>query len=155
MGPVLSVSAPDPTCHPLAVRPHRIPTRADGRLRVIRCAARIVLLACEQRRFSTTQVSARATLGGPALCASATVGLVVELTVQVRVSPDRLAVHFDAGGSADRYMGITAYLLYGLGTLLVLGSLWAVFAVNGKLYGRGRSWLSAAGSPSPPSSGIC
>ncbi|CAM5603966.1 hypothetical protein SCALM49S_03303 [Streptomyces californicus] len=86
----------------------------------------------------------RATLAALPFVLALIVGLVVQLTVQDRL-PDRLAVHFDAGGSADRYMGITAYLLYGLGTLLVLGSLWAVFAVNGKLYGRGRSWLIGGG----------
>ncbi|MBD3555769.1 DUF1648 domain-containing protein [Streptomyces sp. SP18CM02] len=86
----------------------------------------------------------RATLAALPFVLALIVGLVVQLTVQDRL-PDRLAVHFDAGGSADRYMGITAYLLYGLGTLLVLGALWAVFAVNGKLYGRGRSWLIGGG----------
>ncbi|WP_098008611.1 DUF1648 domain-containing protein [Streptomyces sp. sk226] len=86
----------------------------------------------------------RATLAALPFVLALIVGLVVHLTVQDRL-PDRLAVHFDAGGSADRYMGITAYLLYGLGALLVLGSLWAVFAVNGKLYGRGRSWLIGGG----------
>ncbi|MFG3425082.1 DUF1648 domain-containing protein [Streptomyces californicus] len=86
----------------------------------------------------------RATIAALPFVLALIVGLVVQLTVQDRL-PDRLAVHFDAGGSADRYMGITAYLLYGLGTLLVLGSLWAVFAVNGKLYGRGRSWLIGGG----------
>ncbi|MDW4917096.1 DUF1648 domain-containing protein [Streptomyces californicus] len=86
----------------------------------------------------------RATLAALPFVLALIVGLVVQLTVQDRL-PDRLAVHFDAGGSADRYMGITAYLLCGLGTLLVLGALWAVFAVNGKLYGRGRSWLIGGG----------
>ncbi|MFH8880711.1 DUF1648 domain-containing protein [Streptomyces californicus] len=92
----------------------------------------------------TSKNLGRATLAALPFVLTLLVGLVVHLTVQDRL-PDRLAVHFDAGGSADRYMGITACLLYGLGSLLVLGALWAVFAVNGKLYGRGRSWLIGGG----------
>ncbi len=92
----------------------------------------------------TSKNFGRATLAALPFVLALIVGLVVHLTVQDRL-PDRLAVHFNAGGSADRYTGITAYLLYGLGTLLVLGALWAVFAVNGKLYGRGRSWLIGGG----------
>ncbi|MFE9460615.1 DUF1648 domain-containing protein [Streptomyces californicus] len=92
----------------------------------------------------TSKNLGRATLAALPFVLALLVDLVVHLTVQDRL-PDRLAVHFDAGGSADRYLGFTAYLLYSLGALLVLGVLWAVFAVNGKLRGGGRSRLIGGG----------
>lgn len=74
--------------------------------------------------------------------------LLVDLTLYTAVAdrlPDRLAVHFDAGGSADRHMSYTAYLLYTVPSLLVLGALWALIAVKGKLHGRAHRWFTGGG----------
>ncbi|MGW1297931.1 DUF1648 domain-containing protein [Streptomyces sp. NPDC002533] len=59
--------------------------------------------------------------------------------------PDRLAVHFDAGGSANGHTSFTAYLLYTLPSLLVLGALWVFIALKGRLHGRAHQWLIGGG----------
>ncbi|MFF2859924.1 DUF1648 domain-containing protein [Streptomyces rubiginosohelvolus] len=74
--------------------------------------------------------------------------LLIDLTLYAAIAdrlPDRLAVHFDAGGSADGYLSFTAYLLCTLPSLLVLGALWAFIAVKGRLRGRAHRWLTGGG----------
>ncbi|RPK91342.1 MULTISPECIES: DUF1648 domain-containing protein [Streptomyces] len=74
--------------------------------------------------------------------------LLIDLTLYAAVEdrlPDRLAVHFDAGGTADGYTGSTAYLLYAVLALLALGALWAFIAVSGKLHGRAHRWFTGGG----------
>ncbi|MEW2060047.1 DUF1648 domain-containing protein [Streptomyces sp. NPDC007002] len=74
--------------------------------------------------------------------------LLVDLTLYAAVAdrlPDRSAVHFDAGGSPDGHLGSTAYLLFALSSLLVLGGLWAFIAVKGRLHGRAHRWLIGGG----------
>ncbi|MET8843826.1 DUF1648 domain-containing protein [Streptomyces rubiginosohelvolus] len=74
--------------------------------------------------------------------------LLIDLTLYAAIAdrlPDRLAVHFDAGGSANGYLSFTAYLLYTLPSLLVLGALWAFIAVKGRLHGRAHRWLTGGG----------
>lgn len=86
----------------------------------------------------------RATIAALPFVLALLADLVVHLTVKDRL-PARLAVHFDAGGSADGYMGVTAHLLYTAASLLVLSALWAFIAVNGKLYGRAHRWFIGGG----------
>ncbi|MFD4020710.1 DUF1648 domain-containing protein [Streptomyces sindenensis] len=74
--------------------------------------------------------------------------LFIDLTLYAAVEdrlPDRLAVHFDAGGSADGFMSLDAYLLSTLPSLLVLGALWAFIAVRGGLHGRADRWFIGGG----------
>ncbi|MET9772045.1 DUF1648 domain-containing protein [Streptomyces sp. NPDC006415] len=74
--------------------------------------------------------------------------LLIDLTLYATVEdrlPDRLAVHFDAGGSADQYMSLSAYLLYTVPSLLVPGALWALITVRGKPHGRAHRWLTGGG----------
>ncbi|MCI4044036.1 DUF1648 domain-containing protein [Streptomyces sp. TRM75563] len=74
--------------------------------------------------------------------------LLVDLTLYAAIAdrlPDRLAVHFDAGGTANGYLGSTAYLLYTVLSLLVLGAVWALIAVAGRLYGRFHRWYAGGG----------
>ncbi|MFJ6613809.1 DUF1648 domain-containing protein [Streptomyces sp. NPDC091289] len=74
--------------------------------------------------------------------------LLIDLTLYVAVKdrlPDRLAVHFDAGGTANGYLSFTAYLLYTIPALLVLGVLWTLIAVNGRLHGRAHRWFFGGG----------
>ncbi|QYA96770.1 DUF1648 domain-containing protein [Streptomyces anulatus] len=92
----------------------------------------------------TSKNLGRATLAALPFVLALLVDLVVHVTVKDRL-PARLAVHFDAGGSADGYMGITAHLLYTVTSLLVLGALWAFIAANGKLYGRAHRWFIGGG----------
>ncbi|KND29540.1 hypothetical protein ASD97_18400 [Streptomyces sp. Root63] len=92
----------------------------------------------------TSKNLGRATLAALPFVLALLVDLVLHLTVKDRL-PARLAVHFDAGGSADGYMGITAHLLYTVTSLLVLGALWAFIAADGKLYGRAHRWFIGGG----------
>ncbi|MBT2901840.1 DUF1648 domain-containing protein [Streptomyces sp. McG3] len=92
----------------------------------------------------TSKNLGRATLAALPFVLALLADLVVHVTVKDRL-PDRLAVHFDAGGSADGYMGVTAHLLYTAASLLVLGALWAFIAVNGKLHGRAHRWFIGGG----------
>ncbi|MFJ9888278.1 DUF1648 domain-containing protein [Streptomyces sp. NPDC091287] len=92
----------------------------------------------------TSKNLGRATLAALPFVLALLVDLVVHITVKDRL-PARLSVHFDAGGSADGYMGVTAHLLYTATSLLVLGALWAFIAVNGKLYGRAHRWFIGGG----------
>ncbi|MEU6952526.1 DUF1648 domain-containing protein [Streptomyces sp. NPDC045714] len=92
----------------------------------------------------TSKNLGRATLAALPFVLALLADLVVHVTVKDRL-PDRLAVHFDAGGSADGYMGVTAHLLYTATSLLVLGALWAFIAVNGKLHGRAHRWFIGGG----------
>ncbi|MFE8911600.1 DUF1648 domain-containing protein [Streptomyces globisporus] len=74
--------------------------------------------------------------------------LLIDLTLCAVIAdrlPDRLAVHFDAGGSANGHTGFTAYLLYTLPSLLVLGALWVFIAVRGRLHGRAHRWFIGGG----------
>ncbi|NEB38228.1 DUF1648 domain-containing protein [Streptomyces sp. SID14515] len=74
--------------------------------------------------------------------------LLVVLTAYAAVKdrlPDRLAVHFDAGGTADGYMSHTAHLLCTVLVLLVFAALWAFIAVNGKLHGGSHRWFAGGG----------
>ncbi|MEV6473830.1 DUF1648 domain-containing protein [Streptomyces sp. NPDC051657] len=93
----------------------------------------------------TSKNLGRATLAALPFVLALLADLVVHVTVKDRL-PDRLAVHFDAGGSADGYLGVTAHLLYTAASLLVLGALWAFIAVNGKLHGRAHRWFIGGGS---------
>ncbi|MEI5035337.1 DUF1648 domain-containing protein [Streptomyces sp. S1A(2023)] len=92
----------------------------------------------------TSKNLGRATLAALPFVLALLADLVVHVTVKDRL-PARLAVHFDAGGSADGYMGLTAHLLYTATSLLVLGALWAFIAVNGRLYGRAQRWFTGGG----------
>ncbi|MFD4239942.1 DUF1648 domain-containing protein [Streptomyces sp. NPDC058542] len=92
----------------------------------------------------TSKNLGRATLAALPFVLALLADLVVHVTVKDRL-PDRLAVHFDAGGSADGYMGVTAHLLCTAASLLVLGALWAFIAVNGKLHGRAHRWFIGGG----------
>ncbi|MFD5647699.1 DUF1648 domain-containing protein [Streptomyces anulatus] len=92
----------------------------------------------------TSKNLGRATLAALPFVLALLVDLVLHLTVKDRL-PARLAVHFDAAGSADGYMGITAHLLYTVTSLLVLGALWAFIAADGKLYGRAHRWFIGGG----------
>ncbi|MFH9267186.1 DUF1648 domain-containing protein [Streptomyces sp. NPDC017546] len=92
----------------------------------------------------TSKNLGRATLAALPFVLALLVDLVLHVTVKDRL-PARLAVHFDAGGSADGYMGITAHLLYTLTSLSVLGAAWAFIAVNGKLHGRAHRWFTGGG----------
>ncbi|MFI7291824.1 DUF1648 domain-containing protein [Streptomyces anulatus] len=92
----------------------------------------------------TSKNLGRATLAALPFVLALLVDLVLHVTVKDRL-PARLAVHFDADGSANGYMGITAHLLYTVTSLLVLGALWAFIAVNGKLYGRAHRWFIGGG----------
>ncbi|SBV01580.1 hypothetical protein YW5DRAFT_06702 [Streptomyces sp. Ncost-T6T-1] len=74
--------------------------------------------------------------------------LLIDLTLYAGIKdrlPDRLAVHFDAGGSANGYTSFSSYLLYTLPSLLVLGALWAFIAVKGRLHGRADRWFIGGG----------
>ncbi|MFI1222312.1 MULTISPECIES: DUF1648 domain-containing protein [unclassified Streptomyces] len=74
--------------------------------------------------------------------------LLVDLTLYAAVKdrlPDRLAVHFDAGGSPDGYLSLTAYLLSSIPALLVLGALSSFIAVSGRLHGRAHRWFTGGG----------
>ncbi|WP_408993924.1 DUF1648 domain-containing protein [Streptomyces sp. 1268] len=74
--------------------------------------------------------------------------LLIDLALYAAVAdrlPDRLAVHFDAGGSANGYTSSRSYLLYTLASLLVLGALWVFIAVKGRLHGRAHRWLIGGG----------
>ncbi|MFJ5866323.1 DUF1648 domain-containing protein [Streptomyces parvus] len=74
--------------------------------------------------------------------------LLIDLTLYAGIKdrlPDRLAVHFDAGGSANGYTSFNSYLLYTLPSLLVLGALWAFIAVKGRLHGRADRWFIGGG----------
>ncbi|MEU3053032.1 DUF1648 domain-containing protein [Streptomyces griseus] len=74
--------------------------------------------------------------------------LLVDLTLYAALAdrlPDRLAVHFDAGGTANGYLSSTAYLLYTVLSLLVLGALWALIVVAGRLHGRLHRWYAGGG----------
>ncbi|MFI0590103.1 DUF1648 domain-containing protein [Streptomyces griseus] len=74
--------------------------------------------------------------------------LLVDLTLYAAIAdrlPDRLAVHFDAGGTANGHLSSTAYLLYTVSSLLVLGAVWALIAVAGRLYGRFHHWYAGGG----------
>lgn len=92
----------------------------------------------------TSKNLGRATLAALPFVLALLVDLVLYVTVKDRL-PARLAVHFDAGGSTDGYIGITAHLLYTVTSLFVLGALWSFIAVNGKLYGRAHRWFSGGG----------
>ncbi|WP_097866063.1 DUF1648 domain-containing protein [Streptomyces sp. rh34] len=92
----------------------------------------------------TSKNLGRATLAALPFVLALLVDLVLHVTVKDRL-PARLAVHFDAGGSADGYMGITAHLLYTVTSLSVLGAAWAFIAVNGKLHGRAHRWFIGGG----------
>ncbi|MFJ8249043.1 DUF1648 domain-containing protein [Streptomyces sp. NPDC094466] len=92
----------------------------------------------------TSKNLGRATLAALPFMLALLTDLVVHLTVQDRL-PARLAVHFDAVGSANGYMGVTAHLLSTATSLVVLGALWSYTSVNGKLYGRAHRWFIGGG----------
>ncbi|MET9707049.1 DUF1648 domain-containing protein [Streptomyces griseus] len=92
----------------------------------------------------TSKNLGRATLAALPFVLALLAELVVHMTVKDRL-PARLAVHFEAGGTADGHMGVGAHLLYTATSLLVLGALWAFIGVNGKLYGRSHRWFIGGG----------
>ncbi|NEB56591.1 DUF1648 domain-containing protein [Streptomyces griseus] len=92
----------------------------------------------------TSKNLGRATLAALPFVLALLAELAVHMTVKDRL-PARLAVHFEAGGTADGYMGVGAHLLYTATSLLVLGALWAFIGVNGKLYGRSHRWFIGGG----------
>ncbi|WP_103532765.1 DUF1648 domain-containing protein [Streptomyces sp. SM11] len=91
----------------------------------------------------TSKNLGRATLAALPSVLALLVDLVLYVTVKDRL-PARPAVHFDAGGSTNGYLGSTAHLLCTVTSLLVLGA-WAFTAVNGKLYGRAHRWFIGGG----------
>lgn len=86
----------------------------------------------------------RATLAALPFVLALFIDLTLYATIKGRL-PDRPAVHFDAGGTADGYLSLTAYLLYTVPALLVLGALWTVIAVNGRFHGRAHRWFIGGG----------
>ncbi len=88
------------------------------------------------------------------MCSALLIDLALYATVADRL-PDRLAVHFDAGGSANGYTSARSYLLYTLASLLVLGALWVFIAVRAGSTAAPTGGSSAEGSPRPRSSAIC
>ncbi|WP_405637090.1 DUF1648 domain-containing protein [Streptomyces sp. NBC_01178] len=92
----------------------------------------------------TSKNLGRATLAASPFVVALLVDLVLYLAVRDRL-PGRLAVHFAADGSADRYLGSTAYLLCALSLLLAIGGLWTFVAVAGELQGRARARSTGGG----------
>ncbi|MFD7745838.1 DUF1648 domain-containing protein [Streptomyces sp. NPDC059698] len=92
----------------------------------------------------TSKNLGRATLAASPFVVALLVDLVLYLAVRDRL-PGRLAVHFAADGSADRYLGSTAYLLCALSLLLAIGGLWTFVAVAGELHGRARARSTGGG----------
>ncbi|MXG25105.1 DUF1648 domain-containing protein [Streptomyces sp. YIM 132580] len=72
------------------------------------------------------------------------VDLILFLVLKDRL-PTRLASHFDASGDVNGHADRTTYLLVTAPVLPVLGALWVLVVVRGKVYGRAHRLLIGGG----------
>ncbi|MFF4097102.1 DUF1648 domain-containing protein [Streptomyces sp. NPDC001834] len=91
----------------------------------------------------------RKNLGGATVVALPfLLALVVELVLFAVLRdrlPEQIAVHFRPDGRADRYIGGEWHVVAGSALFVVMGALWTLTFVRGKLYGRAHHLMVATG----------
>ncbi|MET9923591.1 MULTISPECIES: DUF1648 domain-containing protein [unclassified Streptomyces] len=86
----------------------------------------------------------RATLAALPFVLAFLVDLVLFLTIEDRL-PTRLAGHFDVSGDVNGYVDRTTYVLVTAPVLPVLGAVWVLMVVRGRIYGRAHRLLIGGG----------
>ncbi|MEU1327291.1 DUF1648 domain-containing protein [Streptomyces microflavus] len=86
----------------------------------------------------------RATLAALPFVLAFLIHLILFIVLKDRL-PTRLAGHFDVSGDANGYVDRTAYVLATAPVLPVLGAVWVLMVVRGRMYGRAHSLLIGGG----------
>jgi len=86
----------------------------------------------------------RATLAALPFVLAFLVGLILFIVLEDRL-PTRPAGHFDVSGDANGYVDRTTYVLATAPVLPVLGTVWGLMVVRGRVYGRAHRLLIGGG----------
>ncbi|MEW2067979.1 DUF1648 domain-containing protein [Streptomyces sp. NPDC007346] len=86
----------------------------------------------------------RATLAALPFVLALLIDLILFIALKDRL-PTRLASHFDLSGDVNGYVDRNTYVLLTAPVMPMLGAMWALMAVSGKIYGRAHRWFIGGG----------